>query len=97
VLSECERCGNGKSAYIPCNQDIPPKYCRIRRLTPRECFRLQGFSDNMFECASLVNGDSQLYRQAGNSVTISVVYAIGEKIMKAHMAQYNSIDKSSLQ
>lgn len=55
---------------------------RIRRLTPRECWRLQGFSDAMFEKAQAVNSDSQLYRQAGNSVTVTVVYAVGQRILK---------------
>ena len=55
---------------------------RIRRLTPRECFRLQGFPDALFEKAQAVNSDTQLYKQAGNAVTVNVVYAIGEKIMR---------------
>lgn len=55
---------------------------RIRRLTPRECWRLQGFSDAMFEKAQAVNSDSQLYRQAGNSVTVTVVYTIGKRILE---------------
>ena len=50
--------------------------CRIRRLTPRECFRLQGFSDALFEKAKAVNSDAQLYRQAGNAVTVNVAYAV---------------------
>lgn len=48
---------------------------RIRRLTPRECFRLQGFPDVCFDRAAKVNSDSQLYKQAGNSVTVNVIYA----------------------
>ena len=55
---------------------------RIRRLTPRECFRLQGFPDALFEKAQAVNSDTQLYKQAGNAVTVNVVYAIGRKIMR---------------
>lgn len=54
--------------------------CRIRKLTPRECFRLQGFSDEQFERAAAVCSDSQLYRQAGNAVTTTVVYEIGLKL-----------------
>jgi DNA (cytosine-5)-methyltransferase 1 len=50
---------------------------RIRRLTPRECFRLQGFPDELFEKAQVVNSDAQLYKQAGNAVTVNVAYAIG--------------------
>lgn len=49
---------------------------RIRRLTPRECFRLQGFSDELFERAATVNSDAQLYKQAGNAVTATVAYAV---------------------
>jgi len=52
---------------------------RIRRLTPRECWRLQGFPDSAFEKAESVNSDSQLYRQAGNAVTVPVVYEIATK------------------
>lgn len=49
---------------------------RIRRLTPRECFRLQGFSDELYEKAAVVNSDSQLYKQIGNAVTATVAYAV---------------------
>ena len=55
-------------------------YIAIRRLTPKECFRLQGWTDDYFERAAFVNSDSQLYKQAGNGVTVDVVYAIGKKI-----------------
>lgn len=53
---------------------------RIRRLTPRECFRLQGWSDDYFDRAAMVNSDSQLYRQAGNGVTVNVIQAIAERM-----------------
>ena len=52
----------------------------IRKLTPKECFRLQGFSDDLFEKAQFVNSDSQLYKQAGNAVTVNVIEAIARKI-----------------
>ena len=55
---------------------------RIRKLTPRECWRLQGFSDEMFDKAAAVNSDAQLYKQAGNGVTIPVVYAVGKRIVE---------------
>jgi len=55
-------------------------YIAIRKLTPRECFRLQGWSDEYFERAAFVNSDSQLYKQAGNGVTVDVVNAIGKQI-----------------
>lgn len=57
-------------------------YIAIRKLTPRECFRLQGWSDKYFERAEFVNTDSQLYKQAGNGVTVNVVYVVGQKINK---------------
>ena len=54
---------------------------RIRKLTPRECFRLQGFPDDYFDKAKAAGvSDSQLYKQAGNSVTVNVAYAIGLKL-----------------
>lgn len=53
----------------------------IRKLTPRECWRLQGFSDEQFDKAKNAGvSNSQLYKQAGNAVTVPVVRAIGEKI-----------------
>lgn len=55
-------------------------YIAIRKLTPKECFRLQGWTDDYFEKAQFVNSDSQLYKQAGNGVTVNVVYAIGRAI-----------------
>ena len=55
-------------------------YIAIRRLTPKECFRLQGWTDDYFEKAEFVNSDSQLYKQAGNGVTVNVIQAIAEKM-----------------
>ena len=53
---------------------------RIRKLTPLECFRLQGFPDNLFYKAQEVNSNSQLYKQAGNSVTVNVIEAIANRL-----------------
>ncbi|HEL2265950.1 TPA: DNA cytosine methyltransferase, partial [Streptococcus suis] len=52
---------------------------RIRKLTPRECWRLQGFPDWAFDRAQAVNSNSQLYKQAGNSVTVNVIEAIARR------------------
>lgn len=52
---------------------------RIRKLTPLECFRVQGYPDWAFEAAEKVNSNSQLYKQAGNSVTVNVIAAIAER------------------
>ena len=49
---------------------------RIRKLTPKECWRLMGFDDEDFEKAKTVNSDSQLYKQAGNSIVVDVLEAI---------------------
>ena len=54
----------------------------IRKLTPKECWRLQGFSDAQYEKAAAVNSNSQLYKQAGNAVTVNVVEEIGRHIME---------------
>ncbi|HEM3850418.1 TPA: DNA cytosine methyltransferase [Streptococcus suis] len=58
---------------------ITPNF-RIRKLTPRECWRLQGFPDWAFDRAQVVNSNSQLYKQAGNSVTVNVIEAIARKL-----------------
>ena len=55
---------------------------RIRKLTPKECFRLQGFPDEYFNRAAEVCSDSQLYKQAGNSVTVNVIYEIAKRLPK---------------
>ena len=64
-----------------------PKICidgiggmRIRKLTPKEYFRLQGFPDEHFERAAKMCSDSQLYKQAGNSVTVNVIYEIAKRL-----------------
>lgn len=62
---------------------------RIRRLTPLECFRLQGFDDEIFYKGSKDISDTQLYKLAGNSVTVNVVYEIAKKIMELHK-EFNS-------
>lgn len=53
---------------------------RIRKLTPRECFRLQGYREDQIDKILAITSDSQAYKQAGNGVTVNVVYAIGLKI-----------------
>lgn len=53
---------------------------RIRKLTPKECFRLQAWEDSYFDRAAFVNYDSQLYKQAGNGVTVRVIQAIAERL-----------------
>ena len=54
----------------------------IRKLTPRECWRLQGFADEQFDKAKDAGvSNSRLYKQSGNSVTVPVIKAIAEKLI----------------
>ncbi len=54
---------------------------RIRKLTPKECWRLMGFDDVDFEKAEKVNSNTQLYKQAGNSIVVDVLcYIFGEML-----------------
>lgn len=55
-------------------------YLAIRKLTPRECFRLQGWEDKYFERAEQLNSNNQLYKQAGNGVTVNVIKHIAERM-----------------
>ena len=58
---------------------------RIRKLTPRECWRLQGFTDEQFNKAKATGlSDSRLYKMAGNAVTVNVISAIGQIIKKVN-------------
>ena len=69
-----------QSLDTACNQAVLTEDSRIRRLTPKETWRLQGFSDSAFERASKVNSDTQLYPQAGNSVRVPVIFAIAQRL-----------------
>ena len=68
------RVGHGISQTLTtsCNQGILQNN-RIRKLSPRECFRLMGFDDSDFEKAENVNSNRQLYKQAGNSIVVDVL------------------------
>ena len=57
---------------------------RIRRLTPRECLRLQGWTDDRIDRIVSLQSDSQIYKQAGNGVTVHVVEAIGRRLAAVH-------------
>ena len=62
---------------------VENKPLRIRKLTPKECWRLMGFNDSDFDKASKVNSNAQLYKQAGNSIVVNVLEAIlGELLCK---------------
>lgn len=57
---------------------------RIRRLVPRECLRLQGYYDNQIDKMMEDMSDSQLYKQAGNGVTVTVIEVIGRNLSAVH-------------
>lgn len=67
--------------------------CRIRKLMPIECLRLQGFTDEQVLPMLEINSDNQLYKQAGNAVTVTVVNAIGKRIKKLDDELYKRSDK----
>lgn len=71
------RVGHGVAKTIPTsgNQGTLDGM-RIRKLTPKECWRLMGFDDQSFERAAKVNSNTQLYKQAGNSIVVSVLEAV---------------------
>ena len=91
-LTRRARVGRGIAHNLSCSCQMGAvvwngRVVKIRRLTPKECFRLQGFSDDLFEKAKAVNSDAQLYKQAGNGVTVAVVYAIGCAILSSKYHQ----------
>ena len=57
---------------------------RIRKLTPKECWRLMGFDDEDLYKAEAVNSNSQLYKQAGNSIVVDVIVKIYEKLFERY-------------
>lgn len=70
---------NGLAATIATSEFYNPSYTdnlRIRKLTPKECWRLMGFNDDEFEKAAKVNSNAQLYKQAGNSIVVNVLMHI---------------------
>lgn len=82
------KCGYNKGAKLKIASTVTPEpynnsSIKIRKLTPLECFRLQGFPDShYFNAKNIGMSDSQLYKQAGNAVTVNVVYAIAKKFPK---------------
>ena len=91
-LTRRARVGRGIAHNLSCSCQMGAvvwngRVVKIRRLTPKECFRLQGFSDDLFEKAKAVNSDAQLYKQAANGVTGPVVYAIGCAILSSKYHQ----------
>lgn len=74
------RVGKRVAHDIAALQGIVERGGRIRRLMPRECLRLQGFDDNQIDKILAINSDAQAYKQAGNSVTVTVIETIGRRL-----------------
>ena len=77
VPTQSTQCGSTTSSATVLLKDN----LRIRKLTPKECFRLMGFDDEDFEKASQVNSNAQLYKQAGNSIVVQVLEAIFRELL----------------
>lgn len=60
---------------------------RIRKLTPKECWRLMGIDDECFDKAEQVNSNSQLYKQAGNGIVVDVLYYIFKELFKNNIIE----------
>jgi len=67
-----------------CLEDQSGNKFFVRGITPREAWRLQGFTDKQFDLTSQVCTNSELFKQAGNAATVNVVSAIAKEILKLH-------------
>ena len=75
ITETLSTCGGG--GQHPCTFQPVGENAIVRRLTPKECERLQGFPDNWTARVS----DTQRYKQCGNAVTVNVIQAIAEKLL----------------
>lgn len=78
--TQSTQCGSSTSSATVLKYDG----LRIRKLTPKECWRLMGFDDEDFEKASKVNSNTQLYKQAGNSIVVNVLEAIFDNLLQEY-------------
>ena len=72
-----------KQGYLEAHEGdgVVVENLRIRKLTPKECFKLMGFNDYEFERAEKVNSNAQLYKQAGNSIVVNVLQNIFKNLL----------------
>lgn len=84
INTQCNRASdeNACALTVACAQpgNVFENYLRVRKLTPKECWRLMGFDDEDFEKAEKVNSNAQLYKQAGNSIIVNVLMAIFKQL-----------------
>lgn len=88
-------CTNTLTSVQKDNYVFETNNIRIRKLTPRECFRLMGFSDDAFDAAEEVVSNTQLYKQAGNSIVVDVLYYIFVELYKAMPYLFDDLRLSS--
>lgn len=74
----------------------PMEKYRIRKLTPKESFRLMNFDDEDFYAAESVNSDSQLFKQAGNSIVVSCLCAIFSQLNIKGITPWNEMEKAEI-
>ena len=89
---------NGLSPTLTTNKGEGNKILsnlRIRKLTPKECFRLMGFNDSDYEAASKVVSNSQMYKQTGNSIVVDVLYYILVELYKVMPYLFDDLRLSS--
>lgn len=91
---EHDICPTLSSHSWECNNFVKEQI-RIRKLTPKECFRLMGFSDSAYEAASKVVSNSQLYKQSGNSIVVDVLYYILAELYKVMPYLFDDLKLSS--
>ncbi len=91
---EHDICPTLSSHSWECNNFVKEQI-RIRKLTPKECFRLMGFSDSAYEAASKAVSNSQLYKQSGNSIVVDVLYYILVQLYKAMPYLFDDLKLSS--
>lgn len=72
----------GKTSVAKDNYVMEIENYKIRKLTPKECWRLMGLTDEDFEKAEQVNSNSQLYKQAGNSIVVNVLERIFKELLE---------------
>lgn len=80
--TQTRNCGNINSSAAVLIANDGEHYFRIRKLTPKECWRLMGFEDEDFEKAKQIpTSDTQLYKQAGNSIVVNVLMEIFKELI----------------
>nr|DAJ47874.1 MAG TPA: Cytosine specific methyltransferase [Caudoviricetes sp.] len=87
--------GCAQTLTTSCNQaivELETKSFRVRKLTPRECYRLMGFTDEQFDKSQAFSSDSQLYKQTGNSIVVDVLYYIFGKLFEVNIETRKEIE-----